>query len=381
VLVSSEDGIGSDVMTGARVACFATQGTASLDEARIIDLLRDLEPVLIPFDRARKRQAARVVLREIRVRKPDLVVMEGTGLAGGLAVIAARALSGTRYVVSSGDAVGPYWRLSSPLLGPAGGLYERLLCRLSAGYIGWSPYLVGRALTLGAPRAMTAAHWASAPGSRDGARVRRRLGIPEEAIVFGIAGSITWSPRVEYCYGQELVTAVLRTDRDDVRVLVVGDGDGRVHLERLAGAELGRRVIFTGRVSHIDVGAHVQAMDVASLPQSVDGVGSFRYTTKLSEYLEARVPVVTSQIPAAYDLDDGWLWRLPGPNPWSEQYVSALAALMEGLTSEQVDRRRACIPADHSTFSRARQRRQVAAFIRDILGVPAFRRLSDGRVP
>ena len=41
--------------------------------------------------------------------------------------------------------------------------YERLLMRLSAGCIAWSPYLAGRALTLGAPRAMTAASWADAP--------------------------------------------------------------------------------------------------------------------------------------------------------------------------------------------------------------------------
>ena len=61
-------------------------------------------------------------------------------------------------------------------------------------------------------------------------------------------------------------------------------------------------------------------MDVASLPQSVDGVGSFRYTTKLSEYLAARLPVVTGEIPLAFDLDDGWMWRLPGDAPWEERY-------------------------------------------------------------
>ena len=47
---------------------------------------------------------------------------------------------------------------------------------------------------------------------------------------------------------------------------------------------------------------HLAAFDLASLPQSVDGVGSFRYTTKLSEYLAAGLPIVTGQIPAAYDL-------------------------------------------------------------------------------
>ena len=57
------------------------------------------------------------------------------------------------------------------------------------------------------------------------------------------------------------------------------------------------------------------AFDVGALPQSTDGVGSFRYTTKLSEYAAARLPVITSRIPAAYDLGCEWMWRLPGRGP------------------------------------------------------------------
>ena len=45
------------------------------------------------------------------------------------------------------------------------------------------------------------------------------------------------------------------------------------------------------------MGEFLAAFDLASLPQSVDRVGSFRYSTKLSEYLAAGLPIVTSQIP------------------------------------------------------------------------------------
>src|SRR5204863_4201797 len=94
--------------------------------------------------------------------------------------------------------------------------------------------------------------------------------------------------------------------------LLVGDGSGRARLEaRAAGLPAGR-VVFTGRVPQDELPAYYSAMDVGSLPQSVDRVGSFRYTTKLSEYLAFRLPVVTGHIPLAYDLDGGWLWRLPG---------------------------------------------------------------------
>jgi len=41
----------------------------------------------------------------------------------------------------------------------------------------------------------------------------------------------------------------------------------------------------------------------------VDRTGGFRFTTKVSEYLDAGLPVVTSQIPMGYDLNGGWAWR------------------------------------------------------------------------
>jgi hypothetical protein len=108
-------------------------------------------------------------------------------------------------------------------------------------------------------------------------------------------------------------------------------------------------------------------MDVASLPQSVDRVGSFRYTTKLSEYLAAGLPIVTGETPLAYDLDDGWLWRLPGSAPWDGRYVSELGALMTRLDAAEIRAHRERVPRESPTFSRERQQRQVERFVRDIL--------------
>ena len=75
--------------------------------------------------------------------------------------------------MSSGDAVGPIIGSHFPVLGPFLAIYERLLCRLSAGFIGWTPYLVGRALTFGVPRAMTAPGWALFTQSADEAAAAR----------------------------------------------------------------------------------------------------------------------------------------------------------------------------------------------------------------
>jgi hypothetical protein len=304
----------------ARILVFATQGAGGNEEDRIRALLAHFNITVFPFRRADKAAGFRGLLKAIWADKPDLVVMEGTGSAGGLALLLGRWLAGVPYVVSSGDAVGPYLSSRVPLLGPLFGLYERVLCRCAAGFIGWTPYLAGRALSFGTPRAVTAAGWApfalsDADHAAARARVRQQLGIAADTLVIGIAGALIWNRRLGYCYGYELVRALERVRRPGVAALIVGDGDGRRHLERLAGDRLGRSVYLTGRVPQREVPDYLAAMDLGSLPQSLDGVGSFRYTTKISEYLAAGLPLVTGQLPFAYDLDDGWLWRLPGPTP------------------------------------------------------------------
>jgi hypothetical protein len=355
-------------MTQPRVACFATQGTGSNDEARLTYLTRELDAELLPFERGSKLRSMAGLVRRLARSRPDVVVMEGTGFGGGLALILARSLFGVRYVVSSGDAVTPFVGSVAPALRPVAALYERALYRGSAGFIGWTPYLVGRALTLGAPSGVTAAGWSPAGATASDGRqaVRERYGIPADALVFGIVGSLAWNGHAGYCYGLELVRAMRRVKRSDVRVLVVGDGSGRPRLEDEAGDDLGQRILVPGPVPRDEVPAVLAAMDVASLPQTVDGVGSFRYTTKLSEYLAARRPVVTARIPVAYDLDAGWLWRLPGAKPWEDPYVQALAELMERVSPQEIADRTEQMPAPGEPFDGETQRRRVTAFIRDV---------------
>lgn len=350
------------------LAYFATQGAGSGDFKRMTTLLAHLDAEPLQFRRRAKLRSALGLFLQLARSRPPLVVMEGTGVAGGLAVILARLLLGVPYVVSSGDAVGPYVRINHPVLGRLAGLYERLLYRLGTGFIGWTPYLVGRALSFGAPRAMTAANWSEPGRPAERQTCREELGIPAEAIVFGIVGSLAWAESVGYCYGHELIAALRQVKRPDVAVLVVGDGSGLERLEALAGEELGKRVLLPGRVPRERVPSYLAAIDVASLPQSVDGVGSFRYTTKVSEYLSAGLPVVTGQIPLAYDLDDGWIWRLGGEAPWDRRYVAELAELMQTISPAGLAEKRAAVPAELPLFDRERQQRQMAEFLADLLG-------------
>ena len=355
-----------------RILAFATKGSQTNEELRLRALLEGTGAVFIPYDKKAKRKSFFGVLKRVFAERPDLLVMEGTGLAGGMVCLLARMFGRTRYVVSSGDAVGPFVAAHSMIAGPAFSIYEGLLCRFCDGYIGWTPYLAGRAMTFGAKRAVTASGWAPSPLNETDAMEARRnlraqLGIPGERIVFGLAGALTWNARRGYCYGLELVQAMSKVKRSDVCALIVGDGSGMEKLKQLAGSRLGQSIFLPGNVAMNDVSKWLAAMDVASLPQSLDGVGSFRYTTKISEYAAAGLPIVTGRLPLAYDLDDGSIVRLPGETPWSPIYINALADLMESVTDHSLAELKQKVRRERREFDPAEQARRITNFIVELL--------------
>ena len=150
-------------------------------------------------------------------------------------------------------------------------------------------------------------------------------------------------------------------------VVIVGGGDGQAKLADLAGDRIGTRIHLTGNVPQAEVFDYLLAMDIASLPQSVDGVGSFRYTTKISEYVAAGLPVITGQIPLAYDFHGKWLWRLPGENPWDPRYIDSLTDLMQGITRDELEHRRQNVPAALPDFCREEQIERATEFVNDLL--------------
>jgi glycosyltransferase involved in cell wall biosynthesis len=359
----------------SKILVFATKGTNTNDESRILTLLDSFEIDRFGFDAQHKLGSFWALIKYAIATKPALIVMEGTGVSGGFACLLLQWFFHIPYIVSSGDAVAPYVAMKfNGIFGYIAQIYEQMLCRFCTGFIGWTPYLVGRALTFGAPRAMTAAGWSLKKynpnlRAKDCSSTREILGIPNDAIVYGIVGSLDWVNKIQYCYGSELVRARKKlSDSADVYIIIVGDGNGTPELQRLAGDLLGNKIILTGNIPNDRVFEYLAAMDVASLPQSVDGVGSFRYTTKVSEYLATELPIVIGQIPMTYDLLADWCWCLPGNNPWDDRYIDALAGLMETLNLEQIVAKKQYIPAAIPEFNLAQQQAKVSKFIKDILG-------------
>jgi hypothetical protein len=117
-----------------------------------------------------------------------------------------------------------------------------------------------------------------------------------------------------------------------------------------------------------EVPGYLAAMDIGSLPQSVDGVGSFRYTTKIAEYRSVGLPFLTNQVPMGYDLDHGDIVRLPGATPWSGEFIDAVGGLMNDCVREDFAARRARMSVG-GEFDREAQVRRVTAFLEDVAHV------------
>lgn len=323
-----------------------TGGIGDLHGLRVRRLTEGLpfDVEIYDVDRSRGRRYNFDAIRALLTGKDwDLVYQEATGVVGGLNLIRAAHEWGQPYIVSTGDPVGGYFRnVRGPAAGWLATRYERELYRSSTCFIGWTPYLSGMALRMGATRAATIEGAVDttvfAPASVESRRATRdRLGIPNDAIVCGLVGSIKWGARQRYCYGLELVSMLDHLRRRDVTVLIVGDGDGMPRLRSIADRHPGR-VVFTGRVPEAEVAELVNVMNIGFITQTLDGLGSYRLTTKLPEYLASGVPVAMSPIPGFFDyaLDAGW--ALPALHPGDPEMHRRLAGWLDELSTGEIER-------------------------------------------
>jgi glycosyltransferase involved in cell wall biosynthesis len=154
-----------------------------------------------------------------------------------------------------------------------------------------SQWVVERLVESGAPKEKISVVYEGvemppSPTSEIRQRARRRLRIPDHAILLGSVGVL--SPDK----GHELLIRALarvRAEFPECRLLLAGDGPSRLQLETVA-KELGvaEKVTFAGFVSDID--SVYQALDVFLFPSSFEGLG-----TSLLAALSYEVPSVAFQ--------------------------------------------------------------------------------------
>jgi glycosyltransferase involved in cell wall biosynthesis len=170
--------------------------------------------------------------------------------------------------------------------------------------------------------------------------LRQQLGIPDDALVAGLVGSLRLGRQAASTYGWDLIEALSLVAEQPIWALIVGDGDGAGALRRRA-EELGvsERVVLPGYVPHEDIHAYVAAMDVCVSRQTNDEVGRSRTTAKLPEYLACDRYVLATAVGAAADvLPDEML--LPYEGSYDPDHPRRLAERLGALVPRRAELRR-----------------------------------------
>jgi glycosyltransferase involved in cell wall biosynthesis len=131
---------------------------------------------------------------------------------------------------------------------------------------------------------------------RDERDFRRRIGVVDE-VTIGLIGSSSWSPRLQICYGWELVE-VLRLLKDKrIKGIMVGDGSG-IEILRQRAREYGieDKMIFLGRLALERLPEALGAMDICLSTQTNNIAGRVRTTGKLPIYMAAGRFILASRV-------------------------------------------------------------------------------------
>jgi glycosyltransferase involved in cell wall biosynthesis len=164
-------------------------------------------------------------------------------------------------------------------------------------------------------------------GHERGARVRRELGLDEDAFVVGSIGRLNAQKGHRFLLD---AAAPLCRSRAEVRVLVVGDGDLQGDLrEQAAGLGLAHRVVFAGH--RTDVPDLLAALDVFCISSLYEGT-----PLALFEAMAAGRTIVSTAVDGCREvLQDGENALLVPPGD-----AGALASALEGAAADPDLRKR-----------------------------------------
>lgn len=170
----------------------------------------------------------------------------------------------------------------------------------------------------------------------ESSELRRKMGLETVDCVVGYVGALSRLRNVDL-----LIRSVVEIEnRQNVALVLVGDGEDRYYLEDIA-RQLGvdDRVIFVGKVPYSRVREYIQCFDVGvdltAIEMNVsDGVNLASYSQKIPQYLACGVPVVAWECP---DTEFLALRRIGRTVPHGDEQAlrSAISELSRASESER----------------------------------------------
>jgi len=145
--------------------------------------------------------------------------------------------------------------------------------------------------------------------------------------------------------------------------MVVGEGEGRAELEKLAGT-LGvqNHVMFTGRVAYGDIPKYLRTADVAILPFPDISWWAVSSPIKMMEYLAIGVPIVATEIAA-----HKWVGKKTGGIQFEKNsHTETLAALVMATMSKKYHHVPVAIELLQAEISWSSQAKELVNFIRSL---------------
>lgn len=289
----------------ARLAVLVHGGPGSVEAIRARNLTAGLPPgsVTILHRDGPWPRVARTWSRRLRELRPDLVYVINTALPGAMLAPWLGRRLGFRYVLDTGDVVHemarasgvePAWRL--PLLRVAENLAQRAAAAVVVRGSRHRDHL--RSLGIRRVELIRDGYVDAGPVSSEAvAALRAKLGLRSDRFIAGVLGSLVLSPKLQICYGWDLVGALARLPNTPIDGLVVGDGNGLEWLrERAREAGVLDRLTFAGRVPYAEVQPALRLFDVALSTQTNNLPGQVRTTGKLPEYMAAGRFVLASRV-------------------------------------------------------------------------------------
>ncbi|MBL9138228.1 MAG: glycosyltransferase [Verrucomicrobiales bacterium] len=304
----SEPGVSSSARTPSQglgrvmVLVHGGPGSVEFQRARGITASLPAEAVTILGREGSRGSTAIRWWRALRDMSPSLVYVLNTAIPGGCLVPWWSRRRKRPYVLDTGDlvyemalesGVGAGWKL--PLLKQVETLAQRRAAAIVVRGTRHRELLLQR----GYRRVELIRDGYVDPGPVDAGKIhllRERLALSERFVV-GVLGSTVLSPKLQICYGWDLLQALSRLADLPISGLIVGDGDGLPWLQneaRRLGVE--DRVRFAGRIPYAEVQPMLRVFDIAMSTQTNNLPGRVRTTGKLPEYMAAGRFILASRV-------------------------------------------------------------------------------------